>query len=202
MAERNIFLSKGIKCLSRADLLVKKDTLELLKQAGIKNIWIGAESGSQSILDRMDKGTKVEQIYEVTKKSKQLGINISFFIQFGYLFETWEDILLTRTLIKECLPSDIGISVSYPLPGTKFYTMVSNLMSEKQNWKHSDDLDLMYTGNYPSKFYKILHRFVHIEYNLSKKINRKTLTLVYALPLYSLLFIYYRIRLQVYLSQK
>ena len=202
MKKRNILLNKGIKCLSRADLLIKENTLELLKQSGIKNIWIGAESGSQAVLDRMDKNIKVKQIYEVVERSKTLNIDISFFIQFGYLYETWNDILLTRNLIKKCLPSDIGISVSYPLPGTKFYKMVSDLLTQKKNWKHSDDLDLMYLGNYPSKFYKILHRFVHVEYNLSKKIKNKNLNLFYTFPLYLTLYIYYRIRLQFYLNNK
>ncbi len=202
MSHKTIKLEKGIKCLSRADLLVKKDTLPLLKKAGIKNIWIGAESGSQTILDRMDKNIKVEQIYQVVKRSNQLGIDISFFIQFGYLYETWQDIKLTRKLIIDCLPTDIGISVSYPLPGTKFYSMVSDLLTQKTNWKHSDDLDLMYLGNYPSKFYKILHRFVHIEYNLAKKFNNKNFNLLYTFPMYFMLYIYYRARLQVYLTHK
>ena len=202
MKDNHIILEKGIKCLSRADLLIKGNTLELLKRSGIKNIWIGVESGSQEILDRMDKNITVEQIYEAVKRSKNLNIDISFFIQFGYLYETWDDILLTRNLIKNCLPSHIGISVSYPLPGTKFYSIVSELLTEKTNWQHSDDLDLMYLGNYPSKFYKLLHRFVHVEYNLSKKFKYKKTNLLYTFPIYSLLYLYYRIRLQLYIINK
>ena len=200
IVSRQLYLKKGIKCLSRADLLVKNETLELLKMAGISNIWVGAESGSQAILDRMDKNITTEQIHETVKIANKLGISISFFIQFGYLYETWKDIQMTRTLIKDCVPDDIGISVSYPLPGTKFYTTVSNLLTEKKNWTDSDDLDLMYIGNYPSKFYKLLHRFVHIEYNLVKMMKRKKFKLIYILPLYSVLYVYFRIRLQFYLA--
>ena len=79
---------------------------------------MGAESGSQKILDAMDKGITVEQIYEATPLLKKHGIKPSFFIQFGYLGETREDIDKTIRMIKELLPYQIGISVSYPLPGT------------------------------------------------------------------------------------
>ena len=68
----------------------------------------------------MDKGTTVEQIYESTRLLKKHGINPSFFIQFGYLGETKEDIEKTIRMINELLPYEIGISVSYPLPGTYF----------------------------------------------------------------------------------
>ena len=202
MKSKKIKLSKGMKCLSRADLLIKNDTLKLLSQTGIKNIWIGAESGSQSILDRMEKGITVDQIYKVVELSKKVDIDISFFIQFGYLHETWEDIQKTRKLIKSCVPYDIGISVSYPLPGTKFYSIVLDIMTQKQNWIDSDDLELLYEGNYPSKFYKLLHRFVHSEYNLIKQIKNKNKKMLYLIPFYSFMFIYFRFRLQPYLLQK
>jgi anaerobic magnesium-protoporphyrin IX monomethyl ester cyclase len=199
MSETNLKLKKGIKCLSRADLLSKNSTLELMEKSLVRNIWIGAESGSQSVLDRMDKNIKVEQIYEVVNQAKYLNLEISFFIQLGYLYETWNDINLTRNLIKKCVPEDIGISVSYPLPGTKFYSMVSDLLSEKQNWTDSDDLDLMYLGNFPSKFYKLLHRFIHTEYNLIKAFKRKSYKSLYTFPIYGLMFVYFRTRLQFYL---
>lgn len=200
MCQKNIKLKRGIKCLSRADLLIKKDTLSLLEKSGISNVWIGAESGSQVILDRMDKNIEVDQIYETINLSKSLNLRISFFIQFGYLYETWNDILMTRRLIKTCLPDDIGISVSYPLPGTKFHAMVSDLLTQKTNWTDSDDLDLMFLGNFPSKFYKILHRFVHAEYNITKMVKGKNLHKIYFLPYYSLLYVYFRLRLQPYLQ--
>ena len=104
---------------SRADLLVKEDTVEALVESGCEEVWIGAESGSQKILDAMDKGTSIEQIKQATKLLKEKNIRVAFFIQYGYSGETKEDISKTITLIKTLLPDNIGVSVSYPLPGTK-----------------------------------------------------------------------------------
>ena len=152
------------KIQSRADLLVQENYIEALAKAGCDNAWMGAESGSQKILDAMDKGTTVEQIYEATRMLKKHGIKPSFFIQFGYLGETREDIEKTIRLINELLPSEIGISVSYPLPGTKFFEKVKNELGEKSNWTDSDELKLMFKNTYPAAFYKQLHRYVHKNY--------------------------------------
>lgn len=149
------------KIQSRADLLLKDDTIECLKSSGCDEVWIGAESGSQKILDAMDKGTEVEQIHESTRLMKKHGLKPCFFLQFGYLGEEWEDIKATLTMLFDLMPHDIGVSVSYPLPGTKFYDVVKNQLSDKANWEDSDELLLMYEGTYYPKFYKRLHRFIH-----------------------------------------
>ncbi len=161
-------LTVPYKCLSRVDLLLRDKTLEFLKASGCRTIWVGAESGSQKILDAMEKGTTVEQIVEATEKAKALGLEICFFLQFGYLGEQWEDIEQTRGLIRKTMPDDIGISVSYPLPGTKFHEMVQSFLTDKRNWVDSDDLDPLFHGTFPREFYKILHRTVHNEYRFLK----------------------------------
>lgn len=149
---------------SRADLLVQDAYVEALAKAGCENVWMGAESGSQKILDAMDKGIRVEQIYEATRLLKEHGIRPSLFIQFGYLGETNEDISKTIRMIKELMPHEIGISVSYPLPGTLFYDKVKAQLKEKSNWTDSDELQLMFHNTYPPPFYKKLHRYVHHEF--------------------------------------
>jgi anaerobic magnesium-protoporphyrin IX monomethyl ester cyclase len=154
----------NFKMQGRVDLLLQEDNILDLKRAGCENIWMGAESGSQKILDAMDKGTTVEQIYEATRLLKSCGIKPSFFIQFGYLTETKEDIEKTISMINELLPYEIGISVSYPLPGTVFYEKVKNQLVNKTNWKDSDELALMFSNTYQPAFYKQLHRYVHKSY--------------------------------------
>jgi anaerobic magnesium-protoporphyrin IX monomethyl ester cyclase len=149
------------KIQSRADLLLKDEQIQSLADAGCDNVWMGAESGSQRILDAMDKGTTIEQIAESTKLLKQHGIKPAFFLQFGYLGETMEDIQLTLEMVKKLVPADIGISVSYPLPGTKFYEKVREQLGEKTNWTDSDELALMFQNTYKPDFYKQLHRYVH-----------------------------------------
>ncbi|MCK7529497.1 MAG: radical SAM protein [Ignavibacteriales bacterium] len=103
------------------DLLLQEDTIAALAESGAETVWVGAESGSQKILDAMDKGTTVEQIYEATRLLKKNNIRPAFFLQFGYLGEEKEDIEKTIKMVLDLMPEEIGISVSYPLPGTKFY---------------------------------------------------------------------------------
>ena len=152
------------KMQGRVDLLLQENNIRDLARAGCDNIWMGAESGSQRILDLMDKGTTVEQIYNATYLLKKVGIKPSFFIQFGYLTETKIDIEKTIAMINQLLPYEIGISVSYPLPGTVFFEKVKNQLVDKTNWKDSDELALMFSNTYPPAFYKRLHRYVHKSY--------------------------------------
>jgi anaerobic magnesium-protoporphyrin IX monomethyl ester cyclase len=152
------------KMQGRVDLLLQENNILDLARAGCDNIWMGAESGSQKILDAMDKGTTVQQIYEATRLLKKCGIKPSFFIQFGYLSETKEDIGKTISMINELLPYELGISVSYPLPGTVFFEKVKNELVNKTNWKDSDELALMFSNTYQPAFYKQLHRYVHKSY--------------------------------------
>lgn len=149
------------KIQSRVDLLLKEDAIEALVASGLRQVWVGAESGSQKILDAMDKGTTTAEIAEATALLKKCGVEVCFFLQFGYLGETRDDIESTIKMVETLLPFDIGISVSYPLPGTKFYDIVQSKLGEKQNWTVSDDLDMMYPATYSPAFYKRLHRLVH-----------------------------------------
>jgi anaerobic magnesium-protoporphyrin IX monomethyl ester cyclase len=156
------------KIQSRADLLLQEDTVEALAQSGAETVWIGAESGSQKILDAMDKGITVWQIQEAASLLRRHGIRTGFFLQFGYLGETREDINATLEMVLKSLPDEIGISVSYPLPGTGFYQKVKMQLREKQNWKDSDDLAMMFEGTYGSQFYKTLHRYIHNRYRITR----------------------------------
>lgn len=150
------------KCLLRADL-VNAGAADALKRAKCHTVWMGAESGSQKILDAMDKGTTVQQIYTARRLLGEAGIRVGYFIQYGYRGETRADIELTLKMIRETVPDEIGISVSYPLPGTKFYENVKMELGAKQNWTDSDDLAMMYHGTYSTEYYRILYRVTHHE---------------------------------------
>jgi anaerobic magnesium-protoporphyrin IX monomethyl ester cyclase len=169
---RDILREKGIKLRykiqSRVDLLLQEDTLDALAQSGADTIWVGAESGAQKILDAMEKGTKVEEIYKATRLMQQKGIKVAFFLQFGYLGETQEDIDSTIQMVRTLMPDEVGISVSYPLPGTKFYEKVKGQLRDKQNWSDSDDLAIMFESTFNKQYYKVLHRYVHSVYRQEK----------------------------------
>ncbi|MCH9029327.1 MAG: radical SAM protein [Bacteroidetes bacterium] len=181
---RNLVKEKNLKFTykiqSRVDLLLQEDTIDALAESGAETVWVGAESGSQKILDAMDKGTTVEQIHSATKLLKSKGIKTAFFLQFGYLGEGKEDIQKTIDMVLELLPDDIGISVSYPLPGTVFYEKVKDELKTKANWSDSDDLAVMFESTYPPQFYKKLHRYVHKVYR--KKQGIKTIKNLFLKP--------------------
>jgi radical SAM superfamily enzyme YgiQ (UPF0313 family) len=154
------------KCLSRADLLLRDDTVDALKRSGCNCVWIGAESGAQKILDAMEKGITVEQIYRATMGLRNAGIRVGFFLQFGYPGEGEAEIGKTLEMVRRAMPDEIGISVSYPLPGTKFYDRVRAQMGSKRNWSESADLAMMFQGAYGTAFYRVLARFVHKDHRL------------------------------------
>ena len=164
-------LKLKFKIQSRADLLLEDDTVSNLAKSGCTEIWIGAESGSQKVLDAMDKGTKVEQIYAATAQMKKHGIHPCFFLQLGYQGEQKEDIDLTVKMLFDLMPYDIGVSVSYPLPGTVFYERVKDQLKEKKNWTDSDDLSLMYQSTFSPQYYKLLHRYIHKQFRARQSLN-------------------------------
>jgi anaerobic magnesium-protoporphyrin IX monomethyl ester cyclase len=151
------------KCLLRADQ-VTSAVASALSRAGCQTAWIGAESGSQRVLDAMEKGTCVEDIASATRVLQRVGIRVGFFLQFGYPGETRDDIDKTLAMVQTCRPDDIGVSVSYPLPGTTFYERVRAQLGSKQNWVDSNDLAVMYQATYVPDFYRALHALVHTEF--------------------------------------
>ena len=165
------------KCLSRADLLLRPGEVDAFRRAGCRSVWIGAESGSQKILDAMDKGTRVEQIRDAARELHEAGIAVGFFLQFGYPGETLDDIELTRQMVRDCKPDEIGISVSYPLPGTRFHEMVQAELGDKRNWVDSGDLEMMYRGPFATSFYRQLWRVVNKEFRAQRAAGAVTAAL-------------------------
>ncbi len=165
-------VARPFKCLSRADLLLRPGEIAALAEAGCEIVWIGAESGSQKVLDAMDKGTLVTQIYDAARQLRSHGVKVAFFLQFGFPGEDAEDIALTREMVRVCQPDDIGISVSYPLPGTPFFDKVSTQLGAKQNWVDSADLDMLYEGPFTTAFYRQLHTVIHKEYRSARTWQR------------------------------
>lgn len=149
-----------IQC--RADLLRPK-VVEALAAAGAEEVWLGVESGSQSILDAMDKGTTVDEVRDATRELKAHGIRACWFLQLGYPSESWEDLVRTRDLVRDERPDDIGVSVAYPLPGTPFYDRVRADLGLKQNWSESGELAMMFRGTYSTEFYGRLRDALHDE---------------------------------------
>lgn len=141
------------KVQSRADLMTC-ETASALKRAGCEEVWMGVESGSQKILDAMDKNLRLEEVWSARRNLKREGIRACYFLQLGYPGESWEDIKQTISLVRESRPDDIGVSFSYPLPNTRFYEAVRDQLGTKRNWADSDDLCVMFKGAYTDEFYR------------------------------------------------
>ncbi|MEP6962414.1 MAG: radical SAM protein [Acidobacteriota bacterium] len=155
------------KMQSRCDLMTR-DTVAALAQAGCAEVWMGAESGSQRVLDRMEKGIRVQQIAEARENLGRHGIRACLFLQFGYLGEEWGDVEATVRMVRDVRPDDIGVSVSYPLPGTRFHQIVHAGIAQAgikhdAHWRDSDDLSMLYSGAFPSDFYRALSDALHTE---------------------------------------
>ncbi len=145
---------------TRADL-ISEAMAAALRAAGCQEAWLGAESGSQRVLDAMNKGIRVAEIHTARARLGAAGIRVGFFIQLGYLGEELTDIVATRELIERARPDDVGVSVAYPLPGTKFHDLVSGQLGGKTHWQASGDLAMMFPGTYTTAFYREVRDLLH-----------------------------------------
>ena len=147
---------------SRVNLMTDR-MVEALARAGAREVWLGVESGSQKVLDAMDKGSTVEAARAATRTLKAHGVRACWFIQLGYPSETWDDILSTRDLIRDEQPDEIGVSVAYPLPGTEFHSRVQAQLGRQRNWKDTGDLAMLFQGAYSTSFYRQIRNALHAE---------------------------------------
>jgi anaerobic magnesium-protoporphyrin IX monomethyl ester cyclase len=161
------------RCLMRADQ-VTPAVAKALAASGCRMVWMGAESGSQKVLDAMEKGLRVEDIREANRLLSAEHIDVGVFLQFGYPGETWQDIEATLQLARDIEPADIGVSVSYPLPGTQFYERVRQELGAKQNWIDSNDLSTMYKATYAPEVYRRVHGLVHHEFRARRSAHALT----------------------------
>ncbi|MEW5961745.1 MAG: radical SAM protein, partial [Chloroflexota bacterium] len=146
------------ECLTRVNLAAE-EMLAALKAMGCKKIYFGAESGSQKVLDAMNKGAKISQIYRAAELCKRLGIETYFFMMVGYPGEEWADLQLSVKLLRETLPDAFSTTLAYPLPGTPFYEQVRDrLMFEADwtlDWDYTAENRLLFQrGRYNTLFYR------------------------------------------------
>ena len=147
---------------SRVNLMTGR-MAQALARAGAREVWLGVESGSQKVLDAMDKGATVQAARSATRTLKAHGIRACWFIQLGYPSETWDDLLSTRDLIREEAPDEIGVSVAYPLPGTEFHARVHAQLGRQRNWKDTGDLAMLFQGAYSTALYRKVRDVLHAE---------------------------------------
>ena len=132
---------------------------------------MGVESGAQSVLDAMDKGLSLPSVVLARRRLKAAGIRACYFLQLGYPGETWSELRETIEFVRETRPDDIGVSFSYPLPGTPFYENVRTQLGQKRNWSDSDDLCIMFRAAYNTDFYRVVRDALHAEVDTWKDLT-------------------------------
>jgi radical SAM superfamily enzyme YgiQ (UPF0313 family) len=111
----------------------------------------------------MDKGLKLETVIAARERLRRAGIRACYFLQFGYPGETWNELQQTISFVQNTRPDDIGISFSYPLPGTVFHERVQAELGLKRNWIDSDDLSVMFKASHTTEFYRAVREALHAE---------------------------------------
>lgn len=165
--ERKIIFSYEI--ITRADRL-NDECIQLLKQSGCFRIWIGAESGSQAIIDAMDRRVDVQRVQEMIIKCKNAGIETGTFIMLGYPGETLNDISLTKEHLIKSNPDWYTLTVAYPIKGTTLFSEIENKINYLPVWEVSSDREIEFERKYKRKFYDWAIRYVNnaVEANKNK----------------------------------
>ncbi|MEM4310835.1 MAG: radical SAM protein [Nitrososphaerales archaeon] len=135
-------------CLTRADR-VDEETLIAMKRAGCELIFFGVESGSQRILDLMNRNMKIEHIRRAFKLCKKVGIRTHSFLMMGFPGEDYYSIMQTISFVKELLPDEFSFTIAYPLPGTRLYNMV-DLIDKRDEWDEVSENSLLFKSDLPS----------------------------------------------------
>lgn len=165
LQERGI--KKPFECISRADRL-DAEVIEALSGMGCYRLWIGAESGSQRVLDAMTRKTRVEDVQEKTRMLQKAGIQTGMFIMLGYEGEELSDIEATVDHLKKSNPDLFLTTVAYPIKGTPYYSEVESRVVETLPWDERTDRDLTVAGRHSKKFYSYATRWMVNEVGLHK----------------------------------
>lgn len=165
LKEQNITIK--FECISRSDRL-DEETIKMLKEMGCFRLWIGAESGSQKVLDLMDRRVNAVKTREIIKLTRKHGIETGTFIMLGYPGENKDDIFETVNHLKDSIPDIFLTTVAYPIKGTPFFHEVEEKILTKLPWERRTDRDLDFSGRYSKKFYRYANRYIVNEVNYHK----------------------------------
>lgn len=146
----------GLKyeCLARVDLL-KPDLLARMRASGLERVYVGVESGSQKMLDMMNRGTKLAQIERTAEALRHEGIRQFWFLMLGYPGETLEDIEATLQLFRRFSPEEYSVSIAVPVPGTRFFSQVREKLRSPSTVRPKEGgKALLYEATYPESMYR------------------------------------------------
>ena len=126
-------------------------------------VWIGSESGSQRILNAMERGVAVEQVRRAVAQCRANGIETGMFLMWGYDGEDIGDIEATVDHLKLCRPDIFLTTVSYPIKGTPYFEKVASRLVSIGHWSHSSDREFQIRGRHSRRFYKYADELLRAE---------------------------------------
>ena len=147
------------ECISRADRL-DEEVIDTLAAMGCYRLWNGSESGSQGVLDAMQRKVQVEDVQRKTHMLQAAGIETGMFIMLGYDGETVDDLEATVEHLKISNPDVFLTTVAYPIKGTPYYAEVESRILADKAWRERSDRDLTVAGRYSSRFYRFATRWM------------------------------------------
>ncbi len=155
------------ECISRSDRL-NESVIRTLAELGCQRLWVGSESGSQRILDAMQRGVKVQKVREVVALCRQYGIETGMFLMWGYEGEELQDIEATIDHVRSSNPDIFLTTVSYPIKGTPYYNKVASRVVQIKPWAQTSDRELDISGRRPREFYRIADELLRFEVELAR----------------------------------
>jgi anaerobic magnesium-protoporphyrin IX monomethyl ester cyclase len=156
------------ECISRADRL-SDEVVDLLAALGCFRVWIGSESGSQRILDSMERGVTVEQVQSAVSACKTRGIQTGMFLMWGYEGEELQDIEQTIEHVKRSDPDIFFTTIAYPIKGTPYYKSVADSLVQLKPWNETSDREVVVQGRLPARFYEFADRLLRDEVELARR---------------------------------
>ena len=155
------------ECITRADRL-NSESADLLTELGCFRVWIGSESGSQKILNAMERGVTVGQVQSAVSLCKTRGIQTGMFLMWGYEGEELEDIEATIDHVKRTDPDVFFTTVAYPIKGTPYYEKSASSLVQLKPWNQSSDRELLLRGRRAPEFYSFADRLLQEEVQLAR----------------------------------
>jgi len=156
-------LKLPFETISRADRMMKEEVLETLAEMGCYRIWIGAESGSQRILDSMQRGVTVEQVEWATRAAQRHGIEVGMFLMWGYDGEELDDIEATVEQVKKWNPNVFLTTVAYPIKNTPYFTRIADRAVLTKEWSTATDRDFAIRGRHSREYYQHADKWLRNE---------------------------------------
>ena len=163
-------LKVPFECISRADRL-NAAVIDALAELGCFRVWIGSESGSQRILDAMERGVTVDQVQTAVALCKSRGIQTGMFLMWGYVGEGLDDVEATVAHVKGSNPDVFLTTVSYPIKGTPYFEEVAARVVSAKPWAEGSDRDYRIRGRHSRRFYQFADQLLRSEVELARLTN-------------------------------